>query len=52
MKSYKFKINGNNYTVEIQSVEDLEQQIQNLDDYYKYVLNIVCPFEIKGTVKS
>lgn len=38
--------------IEVQSLEDLEQQIQNLDDYYKYVLNIVCPFEIKDTVKS
>ena len=26
--------------------------INNLDDYYKYVLNVVCPFEIKDEIKK
>lgn len=35
MKSYKFKINGNNYTVEIQSVEDNEIKLELNGSAYK-----------------
>lgn len=38
--------------IEVTSVQDLQNYINNLDDYYKYVLNVVCPFEIKDEIKK
>lgn len=38
--------------VEIKSEQELQSYIQNLDRYFKYVLNVICPFDIKENVKQ
>ena len=38
--------------VEIQSAEDLSKYIDDLDNKYKYILQITCPFEIKENIKQ
>lgn len=38
--------------IEITDLQQLQNYITNLDDYYKYILNVVCPFEIKEEVKQ
>lgn len=38
--------------IEITDLQQLQNYITNLDDYYKYILNVVCPFEIKEQVKQ
>lgn len=38
--------------IDIQTVDELENTINDLDDNYKYVLQCVCPFELKEQVRK
>ena len=38
--------------VKVDNVQQLQEYINNLDNYYKYILNIECPYEIKDQIKQ
>ena len=38
--------------IDVNTVDELKQVVSNLNEYYKYIINCSCPFNIKDDVKS